>query len=173
MSLRVVIVGSGGRLGAALAREWGRLGDEIIGFRHADLDLADGAALREKLGAADFDVLVNCAALTNVDYCETHENEAHRINAHAVGEIGRICREKDARCIHISTDYVFDGEKRSPYTETDEARPARGICRFKARRRKGAPGGLARSPERAGLMGLWAGSSQLRGSDPPARASDE
>jgi dTDP-4-dehydrorhamnose reductase len=123
MSLRVAIVGSGGRLGTALAREWARLGDEIIGFRHADLDLADDAALREKLENAEFEVLLNCAALTNVDFCETHENEAYRINAHAVGVIGRICRDKGARCINISTDYVFDGEKRTPYTEEDEARP--------------------------------------------------
>ena len=152
MNLRVVIVGSGGRLGAALAREWERRGDEIIGFSHADLDLADDAALRKKLGAADFDVLVNCAALTNVDYCETHENEAHRINAHAVGEIGRICREKDARCIHISTDYVFDGEKRSPYTETDEARPL-GV--YAASKLAGEKALLEASPDHLNVRVSW------------------
>ncbi len=79
--MRIAIVGSGGRLGAALAREWARLGDEVIGFRHADLDLADRSALREKLGSTEFDVLVNCAALTNVDYCETHEAEASALIA--------------------------------------------------------------------------------------------
>ena len=123
MSLRVAIVGSGGRLGAALAREWASSGEQIVGFRHADLDLADVDALREKLSAAKFDALVNCAALTNVDYCESHEDEAFQINAEAVREIARICTGKGVRCIHISTDYVFDGEKQSPYTEEDEPRP--------------------------------------------------
>ena len=79
--------------------------------------------IRDKLGGLDFDALVNCAALTNVDYCETHADEAHAINAGAVQVIAEICARKQRRCIHISTDYVFDGEKRTPYVESDEARP--------------------------------------------------
>lgn len=121
--MRIAIIGSGGRLGAALARIWRDQGDEIVGFNHASLDLANDADLRAKLEPLDFDVLVNCAALTNVDYCETHEAEAMRINAEAVRTVGQICAAKDRRCLHISTDYVFDGEKREPYTESDPAIP--------------------------------------------------
>jgi dTDP-4-dehydrorhamnose reductase len=121
--MRIAVIGSGGRLGAALARTWSREGDTIIGFDHASLDLADDAQLRAKIEPLDFDVLVNCAALTNVDYCETHEREAMRINADAVRTIGLICSAKGRRCLHISTDYVFDGEKREPYTESDPAIP--------------------------------------------------
>lgn len=121
--MKIVIVGSGGRLGAALAREWAGAGDEIISFNHATLDLGDPAAIRAALEPVDFDALVNCAALTHVDYCEAHEEEAYRINAHAVGELGAICAAKNARMIHISTDYVFDGEKRTPYLEADAAHP--------------------------------------------------
>lgn len=121
--MKIVIVGSGGRLGAALQREWGGAGDEIVGFNHASLDLADPREIRRALGGLEFDALVNCAALTNVDYCESHEAEAFRINAAAVGELGALCRENRARMIHISTDYVFDGDKREPYTEEDVARP--------------------------------------------------
>lgn len=120
---RICIIGSGGRLGAALAREWGRGADEIIGFNHAGLDLGDPGAIGRTLGPLEFDALVNCAALTNVDYCETHEDEAMWINATAVAELGAVCAEKRARMIHISTDYVFDGEKREPYEEEDEPRP--------------------------------------------------
>ncbi len=120
---RIIILGSGGRLGAALAREWAKAGEIIAGFTHRELDLGDDAALRQALEGLDFEVLVNCAALTNVDYCETHEAEAFAINAHAVGTLAGICERKGARLIHISTDYVFDGEKREPYTEEDEARP--------------------------------------------------
>ncbi len=121
--MKIVVVGSGGRLGAALAREWVAAGDEIIGFNHASLDLGDAEAVRAKIEPLDFDALVNCAALTNVDYCESHQDEAYRINATAVGELGAICAASGSRMIHISTDYVFDGEKRTPYLEEDAARP--------------------------------------------------
>jgi dTDP-4-dehydrorhamnose reductase len=121
--MKIVVVGSGGRLGAALSREWRAFGDEIRGFNHASLDLANDVELRRALEAADFDVLVNCAALTNVDYCETHAEEANRINSDAVRTMGAICARKKARCLHFSTDYVFDGEKTTPYTEEDPPRP--------------------------------------------------
>lgn len=121
--MKIVIVGSGGRLGAALAREWAALGDESVGFNHAALDLGDFAAIHAALEPIEFDALVNCAALTNVDYCESHADEAHRINARAVADLGEICAAKSARMIHISTDYVFDGKKRTPYVEEDPAHP--------------------------------------------------
>lgn len=118
----LVILGSGGRLGAALARAYAREA-RIVGFNHSQLDLADSGAIESALGGLDFDALVNCAALTNVDYCETHAEEAFAINAKAAGQVGRICARKEARCIHISTDYVFNGEKTEPYLETDEPHP--------------------------------------------------
>src|SRR5688572_8326571 len=119
---RVVIVGAGGRLGAALAREYA--GDfEVVGFNHAQLDLGKPEQLRETLGGLDFDALINTAAQTNVDRCETEVDEAFALNGEAPGVLAEICARKKARFIHISTDYVFDGEKRAPYTEEDEARP--------------------------------------------------
>ncbi len=123
MALRIIVLGSGGRLGAALAREWRAAGDQVIGFRRQLLDIGNFDAVRETLLGQEFDALVNCAALTNVDYCETHPEEAHHLNAEAVATIADVCSRKKARCIHISTDYVFDGGKETPYTETDEARP--------------------------------------------------
>ena len=118
----LVILGSGGRLGAALAR--GYAGEaNVIGFNHRQLDLASPEVIRSALSGLDFDALINCAAITNVDYCETHEAEAFAVNAQAVRQIAEICESKRARCIHISTDYVFDGTKREPYSETDAARP--------------------------------------------------
>jgi dTDP-4-dehydrorhamnose reductase len=119
---RLVIVGAGGRLGAALAREYAQTFD-VIGFNHAQLDLADAARLRATLGDLEFDSLINTAAQTNVDRCETHQEEAFALNGEAPGVLAEMCAEKKARFIHISTDYVFDGEKREPYTEQDEARP--------------------------------------------------
>jgi len=120
--MKIVIVGAGGRLGAALSREYGR-GHEIIGFNHRQLDLVSGSDIEAQLEPLDFDLLINCAALTNVDYCENHVEEAMQINAVAVRQIGLIAARKKARVIHISTDYVFDGEKKSPYVEMDPAHP--------------------------------------------------
>ena len=123
MALRIIVLGSGGRLGAALVREWRAGGDHVLGFNRQLLDIGDFEAVRETLLGQEFDALVNCAALTNVDYCETHPEEAHRLNGEAVATITDACSRKKARCIHISTDYVFDGAKEAPYTEEDEARP--------------------------------------------------
>ena len=120
--MQIVIIGAGGRLGAALAREYARAFD-VVGFNHAQLDLARSEQVREKLSALDFDVLINTAAQTNVDRCETQREEAFQLNAEAPRVLAEICRAKNSRFIHISTDYVFDGEKREPYTEEDEARP--------------------------------------------------
>jgi dTDP-4-dehydrorhamnose reductase len=119
---RVVIVGAGGRLGAALVREYAKEFD-VVGFNHAQLDLGAPEQMRATLGALEFDALINTAAQTNVDRCETHQEEAFAINGEAPGVLAEICARRKARFIHISTDYVFDGEKREPYTEEDEARP--------------------------------------------------
>ena len=120
--MKLVVLGAGGRLGAALIREF-LPKHEVVGFNHAQLDLSNLESVREELGATTFDVLVNAAAFTNVDACETERDRAFRINAEAPGVLAEICNEKDAKLIHFSTDYVFDGEKRAPYTEDDQANP--------------------------------------------------
>src|SRR5438309_680177 len=119
---RIVIVGAGGRLGAALVREYTGTFD-VVGFNHAQLDLGKPEQLCERLGALEFHALINTAAQTNVDRCETEQEEAFALNAEAPRVLAEICAEKNAQFIHISTDYVFDGEKREAYTEEDEANP--------------------------------------------------
>ncbi len=120
--MKIVIIGAGGRLGAALMREY-REKYDLAGFNHAQLDLANLDDVRRKLGAMNFDVLINAAAFTNVDACETERDRAFRINAETPGILAEICNKKEAKLIHFSTDYVFDGEKRAPYTEEDQANP--------------------------------------------------
>ena len=119
---RLVIIGAGGRLGATLAREY-RRDFEVVGFNHAQLDLGAPEQMRATLGGLQFDALINTAAQTNVDRCETHVEEAFALNGEAPRVLAEICAEQKARFIHISTDYVFDGEKREPYSEEDEPRP--------------------------------------------------
>src|SRR6266508_3070399 len=120
--MKIVILGAGGRLGAALLREY-RDKFEVTGFDRRQLDLSDLNGLKKKLQETGFDVLINAAGFTKVDLCETHPDRAFLINAEALRVLVEICREKSARLIHFSTDYVFDGEKREPYTEEDKATP--------------------------------------------------
>jgi dTDP-4-dehydrorhamnose reductase len=120
--MKIVIIGAGGRLGAALVREY-RDKFDVTGFNHTQFDLSDLTAVREKLRKTSFDVLINAAGFTKVDVCETQPDRAFLINAEAARVLAEICDEKNARLIHFSTDYVFDGEKREPYTEEDEATP--------------------------------------------------
>lgn len=119
----IVILGAGGRLGAALARCWRARGEEVVALDRRALALDETGRLREALRGLEFETVVNCAALTQVDYCENHEEEAFRINGEAPGVIAAVCEERGARCIHIGTDYVFDGEQRRPYAEEDAAVP--------------------------------------------------
>jgi dTDP-4-dehydrorhamnose reductase len=120
--MRIVILGAGGRLGAALLREY-RANFEVTGFDRTQLDLSDLSAVQEKLRQTGFDLLINAAGFTKVDLCETQPDRAFLINAEAPRVLADICGAKSARLIHFSTDYVFDGEKREPYTEEDEAAP--------------------------------------------------
>ena len=147
-----VIVGSGGRLGAALLREWSRAGEEVVGLSRSELDLADADQLRNRLGGMQFDVLVNCAAQTNVDRCETNAEEAFAINRDAVRVLAEICSARGARCIHISTDYVFDGEKTTPYVEEDPARP---ISQYGASKHEGEEVLLAVDPAHLAVRVSW------------------
>jgi dTDP-4-dehydrorhamnose reductase len=120
--LKIVIVGAGGRLGAALLREYSREYD-THGFNHAQLDLAAPETMREKLGTLEFDALINCAAQTNVDRCETERDEAFQLNAEAPRVLAEICTAKRVKLVHISTDYVFDGALPRHYSEDDPANP--------------------------------------------------
>ena len=120
--MRIIILGAGGRLGAALTCEY-REKFDVVGFNHAQLDLAKSNQVRERLSLREFDVVVNCAAMTNVDLCESQPEQAFAINAEVPKHLAEICSEKKTKLIHFSTDYVFDGEKREPYVETDPAKP--------------------------------------------------
>jgi len=120
--MKIAILGAGGRLGAALMRKY-RERFDVVGFNHAQLDLSNFGELRKKLRATSFDLLINAAAFTNVDLCETKRDDAFLINAEAPRLLAEICRDKRARLIHFSTDYVFDGGKREPYVESDPANP--------------------------------------------------
>jgi dTDP-4-dehydrorhamnose reductase len=137
--MKIAIVGSGGRLGAALMREYRRRFD-VTGFDHSQLDLADLSQIHAKIDNLDFNVLINAAALTDVDLCEKKRDLAFAINAEAPRVLAEICRDKKAKLIHFSTDYVFDGEKREPYLEEDAARPMSAYGESKRAGEQNVPG---------------------------------
>ncbi len=122
IKMKILIIGSGGRLGAALTREY-RERFDVTGFDHVQLDLANAGEIAAKIGPLDFDVLINAAAFTNVDLCEKDRDRAFRVNAEAPRLLAEISTKKNAKLIHFSTDYVFDGAKREPYIEDDPATP--------------------------------------------------
>ena len=98
-----------------------------------DLDLTDTNTVRDFITRNDFRVIINCAAYTAVDAAENQKELAMAVNAEAVRGIAHICKEKSIRLIHLSTDYVFDGESNQPLNEDDETHPVSvyGISKLK------------------------------------------
>ncbi len=148
---RILILGGKGRLGAMLARKWA-VRHDVTAAGRTEVDLAQLESLEQILRATPFDVVVNSAALTNVDRCETDRDEATIVNHKAVEIIARIAAERQARLIHISTDYVFDGEKESPYVETDPAHP---LGHYGQTKLDGEHAALAASPRHVVARVSW------------------
>jgi len=121
-TLGILIFGAHGRLGAALAREYAADGT-VHGLGRADADLADPAAAADLVHRQRPSIVINSAAMTNVDACETERDLARTVNADAAGAIARACTDTGARLIHISTDYVFSGEGKEPYDEDAAPEP--------------------------------------------------
>lgn len=94
-------------------------GMSVFGFDRADFDISDKVALKKTFDEVSPDVVINCAAYTNVDDCEKNRDLAFKINADVVADIAKLCADCGATLIHFSTDYVFDGEKGSGYSEND------------------------------------------------------
>lgn len=94
-------------------------GAEVVPLGHAELDITDGPAVDEAMRRHRPDVVVNCAAWTDVDGAEEHEPEAMRLNSESPGVVAAAAAEVGAAIAHPSSDYVFDGQKRSPYVESD------------------------------------------------------
>lgn len=119
---KVLIIGANGRMGAALARKYGA-SREIISWGRAELDLLNLSAVRDQTSKTDFQTLIYTAGVTNVDYCEDHEDEAFCTNSEAPRILAALCAEKKARLIHVSTDYVFDGKSTIPLNEDSSTEP--------------------------------------------------
>lgn len=121
---RVAIFGSAGQLGTDLVeafRDEHRF--EVIPLPHNEVDCTNADQVSEVMRRLRPDVAINSAAYVRVDDCEMRAHEAFEVNAIGALNVARACAELDALCVHISTDYVFDGEKASPYVESDPTCP--------------------------------------------------
>ncbi len=118
----VLVVGAGGQLGSAMT-EWLAGHHEVVALSHADLDVADAAAVETAVRGVCPDAIVNCAAYTDVDRAEREPREALAANAWGPRALARAAASIDATLIHFSTDFVFDGAIDRPYTEDDPPNP--------------------------------------------------
>lgn len=121
----ILVTGSNGQLGNEL-RLVVEEKDKVNNYFFTDveeLDITNKSDVSQFFHANNINVVVNCAAYTNVDKAEDEKEIADLINHIGVKNLAESCKERDGLLIHISTDYVFDGTKNTPYTETDETKP--------------------------------------------------
>lgn len=120
---KVVVFGSGGQLGVELVREFTSRGYTVKGFERSAVDISDGSRVESSLAEVDPGLVLNAAAYNQVDVAENEPLAAYQANALAVRNLAMACRQVDARLVHYSTDYVFDGTAGRAYTEEDTPHP--------------------------------------------------
>lgn len=125
--MRVLIIGAKGMLGAELVRTFSSAGHAVTAWDREEIDICNFS--NSQLN--DFNLLINAAAYNNADKAEEEPDVADAINGHAVGRLAAACREQGIPLIHYSTDYVFDGKSRTPYTEDDIPNPQSVYARSK------------------------------------------
>ncbi len=129
--MKVLVAGAAGMLGRDVMLAAGNAGHQVVGFGHAELDIGDPAAVSAKVEAERPDVVINCAAWTDVDGAEESEAEATRINGEGAGNVAAAAAAVGASIVYLSSDYVFDGSKGAPYVETDQTAPLSAYGRSK------------------------------------------
>lgn len=128
--MKATILGASGLLGKALMREWS--GDEVVGLGSRDVDIRDADRVREVLQKARPDWIVLAAAYTDVDGCESHPDRAFAVNRDGAVNVAQAAQRIGAKLLFLSSDYVFDGKKTSPYETGDARNPQSVYGRSKA-----------------------------------------
>ena len=121
--MTTAIIGANGQLGQDLCKVFGAQGDEVVGLNHDQMEITRIDSVREALQAVRPRLVVNTAAMHQVESCEEHPAEAFTVNAIGARNLAEVCSHIDAVLVHISTDYVFDGNQDHPYTENDPPLP--------------------------------------------------
>ncbi|MCP5207424.1 MAG: dTDP-4-dehydrorhamnose reductase [Hahellaceae bacterium] len=121
--MKVAITGASGQVGSELVKLAKARGYQVFASDSAELDITDAAKVSSSLAAARPDLVINAAAYTAVDKAESEAELAAAINAQGPMNLARTCKALNIPLLHISTDYVFDGDKSEPYTELDQTNP--------------------------------------------------
>jgi len=121
--MQILVTGGAGLLGAAIVSEAGGRGHDVRAPRLAELDVTDPDAVRSAVVAARPRAVIHCAAYTAVDRAESEPELADAVNRRGTQRVAGACAEVGAALVYVSTDYVFDGRKRTPYLPGDEPRP--------------------------------------------------
>jgi dTDP-4-dehydrorhamnose reductase len=129
--MKLLVTGAAGMLGHDLMLAAGNAGHQVIGFGHSELDIGDATAVSAKVEVERPDVVINCAAWTDVDGAEGAEAEATAINGEGAGNVAAAAAVVGASVVYVGSDYVFDGSKGAPYVETDQAAPLSAYGRSK------------------------------------------
>jgi dTDP-4-dehydrorhamnose reductase len=129
--MKLLVTGAGGMLGRDVVLAAANAGHQVVGYGHTELDVCDHAAVAAKAEAERPDVVINCAAWTDVDGAEEAEADATAVNAEGAGAVAAAAAAVGATVVYVSSDYVFDGAKGSPYVETDQTAPLSAYGRSK------------------------------------------
>ena len=129
--MKLLVAGAAGMLGRDVMLAAGNAGHDVVGFGRAELDVTDPAGLEKKLDLERPDVVINCAAWTDVDGAEESEEAAFAVNGTGAGNIAAAAAKVGAAIVYVSSDYVFDGAKGAPYVESDQAAPLSAYGRTK------------------------------------------
>jgi len=121
--MRVLVFGKGGQLGRELTRVFSSRGHDVTAFDRTEADVSDLARVETEIGTKSPDLVLNATAYNMVDVAEKEPEAAFAANALAVRNLAVACRQADARLVHFSTDYVFDGMLGRPYVEEDPTHP--------------------------------------------------
>ena len=129
--MKLLVTGAAGMLGRDVMLAAGNAGHDVVGFGRAELDVTDAAALEKKFDLERPDVVINCAAWTDVDGAEEAEADALAINGAGAGNVAAAAAAVGASVVYVSSDYVFDGSKGAPYVESDQVAPQSAYGRTK------------------------------------------
>src|SRR5882757_4089910 len=121
--MKILVIGANGQLGTDLHSHLQDVGHQVIAATRATLDICNSEQTKSTIETVAPDLLINTAAFHNVEVCETEAEQAFNVNAIAIRDLALLCAQNNCELMNFSTDFVFGGESKQPYKETDLPRP--------------------------------------------------